>query len=241
MTHPPILLFDFDGVVITQKALEYSALTFIRRSFYNWKNLQSLRLIDIARLFEESDSKNRLKAIIKAYKAYKLYIPSRWRRLLFFIKYRRMYPRYEIYEILNDGLEETLNLLLKKGVIAGIISNTSRKRLNYFKDKLNLDRYFSIFISREDTPYRKPHAYPVLLGLRLIKNKIKHPINKQLVYLIGDLPSDIECAKNAGIKSIALLSGHGKRKDLKEIQPSIIIEEIQDILKIELFEKLLLD
>ena len=37
MTHPPILLFDFDGVVITQKALEFTALMYLKKEFYNWR------------------------------------------------------------------------------------------------------------------------------------------------------------------------------------------------------------
>jgi len=52
MAHPPILLFDFDGCVITQKSLEYAALVHLKKNFYNWRNIESLRLIDIARLFK---------------------------------------------------------------------------------------------------------------------------------------------------------------------------------------------
>jgi len=92
MTHPLILLFDFDGVVITQKALEFTASVYLKKRFYNWRNTESLRLIDIARIFEEADSNNRLKAIFNVYRAYKRYIPSRWKRILFFIKFRRTYP-----------------------------------------------------------------------------------------------------------------------------------------------------
>ena len=241
MTHPPILLFDFDGVVITQKALEYSALIHLRNGFYKWKNVKSLRLIDLARLFEESDSSNRIKAILQAFKAYKAFIPNRGKRLLFFIKFRTHYPKYEKYETMTQGLEEVLSVFYKKGIILGILSNTSQKRLDFFRNKLNLDKYFALFISRDDTPFRKPNPYPVLLALKHIKKEIKQPIHKELVYLIGDLPSDIQCAKNAGINSIALLSGHGRKKDLLNSNPTIVLEEIQDLLKIDLFEKLLLE
>jgi HAD superfamily hydrolase (TIGR01549 family) len=160
---------------------------------------------------------------------------------LFFIKYRRTYPKYERYETLKEGLEETLEILLQKGVLTAIISNTSSKRLNYFRKKLNLDRFFSVYISRDDTPYRKPHPYPVYCALYKIKKEKNCPIIKENVYIIGDLKSDIECANNAGVKSIALLSGHGKKKDLIALHPTIILEKIQDLLKIDLFKKLLLD
>lgn len=241
MTHPPILLFDFDGVVITQKALEYTASKYLKKEFYNWRNTESLRLIDIARLFEEADSSNRLKALFNVYQVYKSYIPSRWKRILFFIKFRRTYPKYEIYETFKPNLEGILKELGKHGVIFGIISNTSRERLDNFRRRLNLDNFFSVYISRDDSEIRKPHAYPVIVALRQIKQLLKVPIDKDNVYLIGDLPTDIECATNAGVKSIALLSGHGTKTDLEMANPSIVLREIKDILEIDPFKKLLLD
>jgi phosphoglycolate phosphatase-like HAD superfamily hydrolase len=241
MTHPPILLFDFDGVVITQKALEYTASKYLKKEFYNWKNTESLRLIDLARLFEEADSSNRLKALFNVYRVYKTYIPSRWKRILFFIKFRRTYPKYEKFETLKPNLEKILRELRKQGVIFGIVSNTRGDRLENFKRRLNLDEFFSVYVSRDDSVIRKPHAYPVFVALKQIKKILKVPIDKDNVYLIGDLPTDIECAINAGVKSIALLSGHGTQTDLENANPSIILREIKDILEVDPFKKLLLD
>ncbi len=241
MTHPLILLFDFDGVVITQKALEFTASIYLKKRFYNWRNTETLRLIDIARLFEEADSSNKLKAFFNIYRVYKHYIPSRWKRILFFIKFRRTFPKYEKYETLKPNLEGILQDLKKRGVIFGIVSNTSGARLESFRKRLNLDDFFSVYISRDDTPIRKPQGHPVIVALKQIKGKFKVPIDKESVYLIGDLPTDIECATNAGIKSIALLSGHGTKTDLEMANPSIILREIEDILEINPFKKLLLD
>jgi len=241
MSHPPILLFDFDGVIITQKALEFTALKLIREEFYKWKNIQNMRLIDFARLFEESDSKNRIKALIRVYKAYKKYIPSRWRRILFFLKFRRTYPKYEIYETLKPNMEKILIKFKQSNFPLGIVSNTSGKRLNYFKLKLGLDEFFSVFISRDNTTSRKPSPIPILSALKLIKNNLNIQINKESVYYIGDLPADIHSANSAGIRSIALLSGHGKKEDLEDTNPTFLIENIEDILEIELLKKFLLN
>ena len=241
MAHPPILLFDFDGCVITQKSLEYAALVHLKKKFYNWRNTESLRLIDIARLFEEADSKNRFKAFLNWYRVYKNYIPSRWKRILFFVRFRRMYPKYEKYETLKPKLREILTDLQKCGVIFGIVSNTSGERLSIFRNRLSLDEYFSVYISRDDTPIRKPYGYPVLKALKLLKEALGTPIDKNNVYLIGDLPTDILCANNAGVKSIALLSGHGTKLSLEKANPTIILRDIEEILEIDPFKKLLLD
>ncbi|MFX0082231.1 MAG: HAD family hydrolase [Candidatus Hodarchaeota archaeon] len=241
MSHRPIILFDFDGVIITQKSLEYTASVFLKKSFYNWRNTEKLRLIDLARIFEEADSKNRVKAFLRIVKIYKQYIPSLWKRILFFMKFRSTYPKYEKYETLKTDLEAVLNKLKENNFILGIVSNTSGNRLDHFIGQLNLNKYFSVFISRNETPYRKPNPYPIYVALKEIKKILKISINNNDVYYIGDLPQDIYCAKNAEVKSIALLSGHGTRESLEDSKPSFIIKEIKDILEIEPFKKFLLD
>ena len=241
MSHPPILLFDFDGVIITQKSLEYTAHTLIKNKLYQWKNIEKMRLIDFARLFEESDSKNRLLALKQINKVYKPFIPSIWRRNLFFIKFRRMYPKLEKYEILKPNLKEILNKLKNGGIHLGIVSNTSKKRLDFFRKKLKLDRFFSVFITRDDSLFRKPHPYPIIVALMKFKKNFNYSINKDQVYYIGDLPADIECAKNANIKSIALLSGHGTKEGLEKSNPTYLLPDIKNILEIEYFKKFLLD
>jgi len=241
MPHPPILLFDFDGVVLTQKALEFTALIYKRKKFYNWKRTQGLRLIDFARLFEESDSDNKFKAIVQAYRAYKPYIPNPLKRILFFIKFRRTYPKYEKYETIKPNLIAILDLFNSINSPLGIVSNTKDSRLEFFRERLDLDNYFSAYISRNDTPFRKPHPYPIFKILAKIEQKYRFPIDKDRVFFIGDLPTDIICANNAGINSIALLNGHGTENELKEVNPTYILRDISDIKEIEPFKKLLFD
>lgn len=241
MSHQPIILFDFDGIIITQKALEYTASIFLKKSFYSWRNIENLRLIDLARMFEEADSKNRIKALLRIIKVYKQFIPSLWKRILFFIKFRKAYPKYEKYETLKPDLEEVLIKFKEHNFILGIVSNTSKNRLNHFNEKFNLTKYFSVFISRDDTPYRKPNAYPIYAALKLVKKNFNISIENINVFYVGDLPHDIQCAKNAGVKSIALLSGHGSKDDLENSNPSFIIKDLKDLLEIESFKKFLLD
>ena len=241
MSHKPIVLFDFDGIIINQKALEYTASIFLKKSFYNWRNIENLRLIDLARMFEEADSKNRVKALLTIIKVYKQFIPSLWKRVLFFIKFRRTYPKFEKYETLNANLEDVLTKFKEHNFILGIVSNTSRNRLDHFSEKFNLTQYFSVLISRDDTPYRKPNAYPIYAALKILKRKFNISIENINVYYVGDLPHDIQCAKNAEVKSIALLSGHGTKEGLETSNPTFILKDIKDILEIESFKKFLLD
>ncbi len=241
MTHPPIILFDFDGIIITQKSLEYTASLFLKSRFYNWKNVENLRLIDLARIFEEADSKNKIKALLKIVKIYKDYIPSLWKRLLFFMRFRCTYPRYEKYEKIKPNLEKVLINLKENNFILGIVSNTRGERIRDFIQKFNIEQFFSVFISRDDTPFRKPDPFPLFAALKAIKREFKITIEKENVYYIGDLPHDIQCAKNAEINSIALISGHGTKTSLINSNPTFLIQDIKEILEIEPIKKFLLD
>jgi len=241
--HPPIILFDFDGVILTQRAPEYTALLQLRKKFYNWKNTQKMRLIDFALLFEKSDSNSRLKSFLRIYRIYSYFIPRIWKRGIFFIQFGRDYRRFEkIYEDIKPGLKEILKLLSNKGIPLGIISNTDKRRLKFFKNKFQLEKMFSVFITRDDVPINKPHPYPILLALKFIKQQYKlKKLDKNNVYYIGDLPTDIRCAKAAGVNSIALLSGHGTKKGLQKANPTFVLQDIKSLLELDCFKKLLLD
>ena len=129
----------------------------------------------------------------------------------------------------------------RNNFLLGIVSNTSKKRLDFFRQKLNLDEYFSVYVSRDDTPFRKPNPYPIIAALKKVKKNFNYSIYKDNIYYIGDLPADIECAKNANIKSIALLSGHGTKEGLEKANPTFLLQNIKNILEIEEFKKYLLD
>ena len=232
--HPPILLFDFDGVIITQKALEYTALYYLKNEWYSWQNIKGLRLIDFARFFEESDAQEGLEAIRMISNAYKPYIPNTFKRFLFFAKFGRRYRIFEkIYEHLTPGLTKSLKQLKEKGIPLAIVSNSGKKRLRYFRKKFHLDDYFSIYTTRDDVLFKKPNPYPILLTLKLIKDKFNFKfIDKSKVYFVGDLPSDIFCAKAANINSIALLSGHGTEDHLKNSNPTYILHNIEELLEL---------
>ncbi|MFW9772010.1 MAG: HAD family hydrolase, partial [Candidatus Thorarchaeota archaeon] len=162
-------------------------------------------------------------------------------RILFFLKFKRTYPLYERYETLKPNLENALKKLKINRIPMGIVSNTSKARLNFFRTILNLDNFFTVYISRDNSSYRKPNPYPILLALNQIKTIYKCEIIKNNVYFVGDLPSDIETAKNANIRSIALLSGHGTKKDLEESNPTVILQNIESLLEFEPIKKFILD
>ena len=106
---PVIIFFDFDGVILTQKALELLACRMLRNRFFKWKNTENIRLIDLALLFEKSDNKNLLRLYQNIHINFKPYIPNRIRRDIFIMKFRRDFKKLEkIYDGLKSGVLQVL-------------------------------------------------------------------------------------------------------------------------------------
>lgn len=57
----------------------------------------------------------------------------------------------------------------------------------------------------------------------------EHGINKRETVFVGDTSHDIETAKFAGIKSIAVLSGFGTKESLEKQKPDYLIEKISEL------------
>lgn len=90
------------------------------------------------------------------------------------------------------------------GVVTTKTGKYSRELLVHF----GLMDAFEVLIGREDVEHPKPHSEPIDKALSIMK------CNKSECWMIGDTRLDIASADNAGVKSIAVLSGYDKREEL---------------------------
>jgi len=120
--------------------------------------------------------------------------------------------------------------------------NNVNKILKYFIDKkiallsnkidyitkqvlidFNIDTFFNLALGSTDNMAKKPSAEPVLY----IMDKLK--VAPSSVVMVGDSEPDIMCAKNAGIKSIAVTYGYRSKKQLEHLNPDFIIDDIMEL------------
>ncbi len=90
------------------------------------------------------------------------------------------------------------------GVVTTKTGKYSRELLLHF----GLMDAFEVLIGREDVQKPKPHSEPIDKALSIMKS------NKKKSWMIGDTRLDIASADNAGVKSVAVLSGYDKREQL---------------------------
>lgn len=51
-------------------------------------------------------------------------------------------------------------------------------------------------------------------------------------FYIGDLEPDMVAGRNAGCKTIFVLSGHGKKEDLKDVKPDFIAKDLYEAVEV---------
>lgn len=94
-----------------------------------------------------------------------------------------------------DGIPEMLKRLKEKGCDVGIVSSRSRQEYEDYFTCFGLNSLCPAVVLKEDTQKHKPDAQPIVKYLELTKAD-----SAQCIY-IGDMSTDVECAKNAGIAS----------------------------------------
>jgi phosphoglycolate phosphatase len=127
-------------------------------------------------------------------------------------------PKYEDLVVPIDGAKETLVLLKEKGIKTIILSSRNTQIL---LQELKNHGFYDLIDDVQAGVHDKREII-----FELMK---RHEVEAESTVYIGDMPHDIDTAKYAGVKSIAVLGGFGKEVDLKKANPDFIINNISDL------------
>jgi pyrophosphatase PpaX len=123
-----------------------------------------------------------------------------------------------------DGAVETVrrmkSLGFKLGLLSGKISFFIKKHLEETGFDLG---WFDVIVSFEVTKKHKPDPEPLLY----ILDKLR--VKPEEVLYVGDSKFDYECAKNAGVNYVAVLTGCLGEKELKGIGVKNIINSVVNL------------
>ena len=234
-SHPPILIYDVDGPLVTSKPhyLAVLSLKHDTRLQWNQEALQQVSAKEIIRRFESNDASSNKTFIKKIYQQFAELLPSRRRRIWFFIRLGLLIRPYEWkYGDFLPEVTETIEKFHSQGILQGICSSSEGKRIQKWLDKKQLSSIITTFASRDDRKRVgvKPNPGPVLLAILRLKHHYNlGKIDKSRVVFIGDNVSDIVAGKKAGVKTIAVLSGHGIRSELMKSEPDLIVQSVADL------------
>jgi pyrophosphatase PpaX len=108
----------------------------------------------------------------------------------------------------------------------GLVSSGDRDRVSRQLRQFRLTRVFRTRVLGGDTEEKKPHPAPLLKALKEMKAEAPH-----CVY-VGDTPEDVEMARAAGVRAIAVLGPFPTEKRLRAVRPEILLNELQELPKL---------
>lgn len=127
-----------------------------------------------------------------------------------------------------ENAEEFVNLLKQKGHVIGLLTGNGRKRALAKVKNLQLEKYFIPMIGGfGDQAEQRSDLVSIALQEAEEKTGIKFAKND--VYLIGDSVRDIWCAKEAGVKVIAVATGPESLEALKKEKPDFLFNDFSDV------------
>jgi len=122
---------------------------------------------------------------------------------------------------LYPGVTDVLDFFSRKKKV--IITNKRCHFTRKITDGFAITSSFDDIIGIGSTPFRKPDArvlFPLLERFRIAPNR---------AVIFGDGVADINLARNAGIKSCAMLNGFTTRDTLLSLKPDFVCEHIGEL------------
>jgi HAD superfamily hydrolase (TIGR01549 family) len=198
------VLFDWDGTLINSYAADSSAyLAMFREMGIPWG------LEELAQHYSPN--------WYRVYRAAKL-PRARWNDAdrAWRAQYAKHSPR------LIAGARQVLTRLGRMHQL-GLVTSGDRDRVMLQLRAFRLTRAFGASVCSGDTPEKKPHPAPLRLALQQLCL-----VPSACVY-VGDSPEDMEMAKKAGVRAIAVLGPFPTEKRLRAAQPDFLLESIREL------------
>ncbi|MEJ7841989.1 MAG: HAD-IA family hydrolase [Rubrobacter sp.] len=131
------------------------------------------------------------------------------------------------------GIAEALQRLRAAGVKVAVVTSKRRSSVEMALEALpSLDLVVDRFVTMEDTTEHKPHPEPLLKGLELVGN-----VPKDEAVYVGDSPFDVQAAKAAGLRSVAVSWGAFSEDTLRQAEPDHLVPDIDAAVDVLLREK----
>ena len=126
---------------------------------------------------------------------------------------------------LIDGAREALDELGRRKIVRGIVTSGTRSRIEPELLHHDVGRHFLHVICGTDVREKKPH--PAALQLCLDRIGVQA---SETAY-VGDSPEDVEMARAAGVKSIAIRGSFPNTDALIASRPDYLAESLADAVR----------
>jgi len=211
MENKKLVIFDLDGTLVDAYAAIAESLNYVFRSL----GLKERSAGIVRRLVGWGDI-NLLKPYVSPRKLkYAIDLYRRHHRISL-LKYSRLYPYARVI----------LRSLKKKGYKLAVASNRPSKFSRILLKHLEIGVFFDYVLCADQAGRGKPH--PDMLNQIVKRFKLK----KSEALYIGDMPIDAQAGWRAGIDTVIVTSGSGRKAEIREERPFKIFSGIKYLRKI---------
>jgi phosphoglycolate phosphatase len=146
--------------------------------------------------------------------------------------FEQAYPLFlELYAVntsqrscLYPGVREALDLLKVSGYPLGCVTNKAAQFTEPLLADLGMAGYFSIIISGDTLPVKKPDPGPLLHAAA------HFGVAPEAALMIGDSVSDVKAARAAGFQIVCLSYGYNHGDDIRDAHPDAVVDTMTEIL-----------
>lgn len=211
MTNFPIkhVCFDLDGTLIN------SYQTILKAT------LKALRNLNISNTFNEEEFRIKIgHHFVDVFEHLKIPVKD-------FEQFIKIYKSF-YFEFINDskiypGVFEIMDYLKENKIVISLLTTKNQEQADKIIDYFNLRKYFSYVMGRREGFKHKPSPESLLFICEEMNVKPSETI------IVGDTELDINCGKNAGSKTCAVLYGYRNQNLLQRENPDYLILELSEL------------
>ena len=145
--------------------------------------------------------------------------------------FERAYPIFlELYDRYNGersrpypGVEQGLAMFAEAGYKLGCITNKAARFTEPLLDALGLSGRFSLCISGDTLPKKKPDPMPLLHAAE------RFEVDPGDALMLGDSVSDVKAARAAGFQVVCVSYGYNHGRDIREAHPDAVIDSFTEL------------
>ena len=204
------ILFDLDGTIVNTNNLILKSFEYIFKEYLKMSVSREEIYANFGVPLKQIFEKHKILNVDEAVEEY--------------IRYNlRIHDEYiENYDHVESGLAALREKGFKLAIVTSKFRDTALRGLRCF----DLEKYFDLIITPEDTEFHKPHPAPVLAACEKLNIKPEEAI------MVGDSHNDILAGKNAGSKTCAVKYTDLNYELLLESNPDFSIDTIDELVTI---------
>jgi len=125
---------------------------------------------------------------------------------------------------LLDGAREVLETLSARGFATGIVTSGGRERVSRELEEHGVAAHVHACIYGCDVAQKKPHPEGLVRCLETLR------VDARDALYVGDSPEDVEMARGAGVRSVAIPGTYPNRDALLAARPDVVLASLRELI-----------